>query len=115
MNRPAITSYTELTLPFPAARELWLAPTAIAWRDIWTSQYRMMGVSELNLRDLLSDTSLINHIPSELDTEVARTALLHGVAVQTWEFRQQMVLSQGCQSGPKATTRLWLQSRQEDL
>ncbi|CAI7608165.1 unnamed protein product [Penicillium manginii] len=115
MNRPALTSYAELTLPFPAARELWLAPTASAWREIWTSRYRIMKISELNLRDLLSDPSLINHIPPELDAEIARTALLNGLAIQTWEFRQQMLLSQGSQSGPKATTRLWLQSRQEDL
>jgi hypothetical protein len=74
-----------------------------------------MKISELNLRDLLSDPSLINHIPPELDAEIARTALLNGLAIQTWEFRQQMLLSQGSQSGPKATTRLWLQSRQEDL
>jgi hypothetical protein len=74
-----------------------------------------MTISELNLRDLLSDPTLINHIPPELDADVAQTALLHGLAIQTWEFRQQMLLSQGSQSGSKATTRLWLQSRQEDL
>jgi hypothetical protein len=74
-----------------------------------------MTVSELNLRDLLSNPSLISQIPPELDVDVARTALLHGLAIQTWEFRQQMLLSQGSQSASKATTRLWLQSRQEDL
>ncbi|KAJ5233234.1 uncharacterized protein N7469_005000 [Penicillium citrinum] len=115
MNRPALTSYAELTLPFPAARELWLAPTASVWKDTWTSRYTMTTCSDLSLRDLLSDPSFINQIPPELDLEVARTALLHGLAVQTYEFRHQMLLSQGCQSGSKATTRLWLQSRQEDL
>lgn len=114
MNRPAIMSYTELTLPLPACRELWLAPTAAAWRDIWTSRYRVQGPSDLDLRDLLSDPSLINHVPEELDSGIARSALLHGLAIQVWEFRQQMLLSNGSQSG-RATTRLWLQSRQEDL
>ncbi|CEJ54998.1 hypothetical protein PMG11_01282 [Penicillium brasilianum] len=115
MNRPAIISYTELTLPFPSARDLWLAPTAEAWRDIWTAKYRLKDCSELHLRDLLSDPSLMNQIPPELDLEIARSALLQGLALQVWEFRQQMLLSQNSRSGPRATTRLWLQSRQEDL
>jgi hypothetical protein len=115
MNRPAIISYTELTLPFPSARDLWLAPTAEAWRDIWTAKYRLTDCSELHLRDLLSDPSLMNQLPPELDLEVARSALLQGLALQVWEFRQQMLLSQTSRSGPRATTRLWLQSRQEDL
>lgn len=115
MNRPAIISYTELTLPFPSARELWLAPTARAWRDIWTAKCRLTGCSELNLRDLLSDPSLMSQLPPDLDLEIARSALLQGLALQVWEFRQQMLLSQNSRSGPRATTRLWLQSRQEDL
>jgi hypothetical protein len=104
-----------LTLPFPSARELWLAPTARAWRDIWTAKYRLTGCSELNLRDLLSDPSLMSQLPPDLDLEIARSALLQGLALQVWEFRQQMLLSQNSRSGPRATTRLWLQSRQEDL
>lgn len=115
MNRPAIISYTELTLPFPTARDLWLAPTAQVWKDIWTTKYRMTGCSELNLRDLLSDPSYISQLPPDLDLEIARSALLQGLALQVWEFRQQMLLSQTSRSAPRATARLWLQSRQEDL
>ncbi|KAJ5882443.1 uncharacterized protein N7529_001115 [Penicillium soppii] len=110
MNRPAITSYTELTLPPPAARELWLAPTAAAWRALWMSRYQSEGFSELNLRDLLSDPSLIHHIPLEIDSAMTRSALLQGLAIQVWDFCQQKRLS-----GSRATTLLWLQSRQEDL
>ncbi|KAJ5096575.1 hypothetical protein N7456_007296 [Penicillium angulare] len=110
MNRPAITSYTEFTLPLPGARDLWLAPTATAWRDIWTSQYRLIGLSEINLRDLLTEPSLLSHVPPEVDSAIAESAILNGLALQVWEFRQQMHLS-----GSRATTKLWLQSRQEDL
>ncbi|KAJ5819425.1 hypothetical protein N7474_005016 [Penicillium riverlandense] len=115
MHRPAIISYTELTLPFPAARDLWLAPTAAAWKDIWTARYHAVKTTELSLRGLLSDPSLITHVTVEHDCEISRSALLHGLASQVWEFRQQMMLSQGHQPGPRATTQLWLQSRQEDL
>ncbi|KAJ5778761.1 hypothetical protein N7520_002007 [Penicillium odoratum] len=104
MNRPAITSYTEFTLSIPAARELWLAPTASAWRDVW------IGLSELNLCDLLSDPSLLHHLPPELDSAMAKSALLQGLALQVWELCQQRRLSRS-----RATTLLWLQSRQEEL
>ncbi|KAJ5531909.1 hypothetical protein N7494_008461 [Penicillium frequentans] len=110
MNRPAITSYTEFTLPLPAARDLWLAPTAAAWRDIWRTRYRSTGFSESNLCDLLSDPSLLHHIAPELDCGIAKSALLQGLALQVWEFCQQTRLS-----GSRASTLLWLQSRQEDL
>ncbi|CAI7637538.1 unnamed protein product [Penicillium viridicatum] len=115
MNRPALTSYTELTLPFPAARDLWLAPTATAWRDLWNTKYRVVEVSEFSLRDLLSDPSLMAHVPMEMDLNIARTALLQGMANQVWETRQQMVLSQGSKPDTRAMARLWLQSRQDDL
>ncbi|KZN87019.1 hypothetical protein EN45_055750 [Penicillium chrysogenum] len=115
MNRPALTSYTELTLPFPAARDLWLAPTAIAWRDLWNTKYRIVEVSDFSLRDLLSDPSLMSHVPMEMDYNIARTALLQGMANQVWETRQQMVLSQGSKPDTRAMARLWLQSRQDDL
>ncbi|KAJ5300346.1 uncharacterized protein N7443_005348 [Penicillium atrosanguineum] len=115
MNRSALISYTELTLPFPAARDLWLAQSAEEWKEIWTSRYGMTRGSDMSLRDLLSDSSLITHVSPELDTEIARSALLHGLAIQVWEFRQQNLLSQGSQSASRATARLWLQSRQEDL
>ncbi|CAG8172161.1 unnamed protein product [Penicillium olsonii] len=115
MNRPALISYTELTLPFPAARDLWLAPTASAWRDIWLEKYQSVGVSDLSLRDLLSDPSLVTTIPIDKDFDIARSALLYGLASQTWEFRQHMILSKGSPFGSRAMAQLWLQSRQDDM
>lgn len=115
MNRPALISYAELTLPLPAARDLWLAQSADEWKEVWTNRYGMARGSDMSLRDLLSDSSLISHVSPELDSEIARSALLHGLAIQVWEFRQQNLLSQGSQSASRATARLWLQSRQEDL
>ncbi|KAJ5313085.1 hypothetical protein N7508_003915 [Penicillium antarcticum] len=115
MNRPALTSYTEFTLPFPAARDLWLAPTATAWRDLWEAKYRVVEASDFSLRDLLSDPSLITRVPIEMDFDIARSALLQGMASQVWETRQQMVLSQGSRPDTRALTRLWLQSRQDEL
>ncbi|EPS31052.1 hypothetical protein PDE_06006 [Penicillium oxalicum 114-2] len=115
LNRPALISYTELTLHFPSARDLWLAPDAQAWREAWMTKYRVAACSEFSLRDLLADPSLLVQLPDDLDLEIATNALLQALALQVWEFRQQMLVSQASRSGHRATTRLWLQSRQDDL
>ncbi|KAJ5481159.1 hypothetical protein N7539_007053 [Penicillium diatomitis] len=115
MNRPALMSYTELTLSFPSARDLWLAPTAHTWRELWVTKYRGATSSEINLRELLSDPSILVQLPVDLDLEIATTAILQALALQVWEFRQQMLVAQDSRSGQRATNRLWLQSRQDDL
>ncbi|KAL4883529.1 hypothetical protein BJY04DRAFT_226549 [Aspergillus karnatakaensis] len=115
MNRPALTSYTEFTLPFPSARDLWLAPTATAWKALWETKYSHSEPTKLSLRDLLADPSLLNQPLINIDTGVVNSALLHGLMSQVWEFRQQALLADSSQSTAKAVTRLWLQSRQEDL
>ncbi|KAL4807498.1 hypothetical protein BDV18DRAFT_151524 [Aspergillus unguis] len=114
MNRPGLTSYTEFTLPFPSARDLWLAPTAVAWKDLWMTKYSYASRSALSLRDLLADPSILEHLPDNVDAAVAKSALLHGLMSQVWAFRQQASLMDSC-TDARATTRLWLQSRQDDL
>ncbi|KAL4864926.1 hypothetical protein BDV12DRAFT_158250 [Aspergillus spectabilis] len=115
MNRPPLTSYTEFTLPFPSARDLWLAPTATAWKALWETKYAHTIASNLSLRGLLAEPSLLTHLPVNMDTGVINSALLHGLMSQVREFRQQALLADSYHSTFKAVTRLWLQSRQEDL
>lgn len=79
------------------------------------TKYRVAACSEFSLRDLLADPSLLVQLPDDLDLEIATNALLQALALQVWEFRQQMLVSQASRSGHRATTRLWLQSRQDDL
>lgn len=114
MNRPALTSYTEYTLPFPCARDLWLAPTAAAWKHLWDTKYSYTTISDLSLRDLLADPSLLDDLPPNVDAGVAKSALLHGLMSQVSSFRQQASLD-SCRADTRAMNRLWLQSRQEDM
>ncbi|KAL3471069.1 hypothetical protein BJX99DRAFT_33097 [Aspergillus californicus] len=114
MNRPSLTSYTEFTLPFPSSRELWLAPTAGEWKRLWEAEYCAMS-SDLSLRELLADPTLIKNLPVNVDRGVVRSALLHGLMSQVWNLRQQALLTDSCPSATRPVTRLWLQSRQEDL
>ncbi|KAL3467681.1 hypothetical protein BJX64DRAFT_273736 [Aspergillus heterothallicus] len=115
MNRPPLTSYTEYTLPFPSSRELWLAPTATEWKQLWETKYSNDPPSTLSLREVLADPSIVKHLPVNIDEGVVNSALLHGLMSQVWEFRQQALLMDSSPSATRAVTRLWLQSRQEDL
>ncbi|KAL6234560.1 hypothetical protein BDW75DRAFT_251382 [Aspergillus navahoensis] len=110
MNRPALTSYAELTVPFPSARDLWLAPTAAAWKELLETKYSHTNTSELSLRDLLVDPSTLTDFPANVDT--VNSALSHGLMSQVWVFRQQPLLMDS-HTGARAVVRL--QSRQDDL
>ncbi|PWY65410.1 hypothetical protein BO83DRAFT_321137 [Aspergillus eucalypticola CBS 122712] len=114
MNQPPTTSFAELTLSLPAARDLWLAPTASTWKDIWTARYQPPR-PEISLRDLLSDPTLLRDLPMHLDNRVASSALLHGLLGKAWDLRQQMLLGRRSASRQPARKLLLLQSRQEDL
>jgi hypothetical protein len=115
MNRPPLTSYTEYTLPFPSARDLWLAPSAADWRQLLETKYSFEAPLGLSLREALADPSVLKHLPFNVDEGVVNSALLHGLMSQVWEFRQQALLLDSSPSTTRAVTRLWLQSRQEDL
>ncbi|KAL5041177.1 hypothetical protein BDW71DRAFT_13821 [Aspergillus fruticulosus] len=114
MNRPALTSYAEFTVPFPSARDLWLAPTAAAWKELLETKYSHAISSNLSLRDLLADPSILTDLPTNVDTGVVNSALLHGLMSQVWMFRQQASLMDS-PTDARAVTRLWLKSRQDDL
>lgn len=115
MNRPAITSYTELTLPFPAPRDLWLAQTAHSWKQLWLEKYCDMGISDICPRDIIADPSRLSNLPLYVDRQVVSTTLLHGLASQVCDFRRHIILTQYNVSKPRATFILWLESRQDDL
>ncbi|KAL4811887.1 hypothetical protein BDW67DRAFT_141805 [Aspergillus spinulosporus] len=114
MNRPALTSYAEFTVPFPSARDLWLAPTAAAWKELLETKYSHAVSSDLSLRDLLSDLSILSDLPVNIDTGVVNSAVLHGLMSQVWAFRQQASLMNS-HTNDRPVTRLWLQTRQDDL
>lgn len=109
-QRQPLLSYAELTVPLPAPKVLWLAPSAEVWRA------RMLNASVLesrpSLRSLLQDEGASLELHQGIDTQIARSAYLHGLAAQIWEYTQQAVLLQDV-SDP--SSQLWSRSRQQKL
>ncbi|KAJ5122209.1 hypothetical protein N7448_003341 [Penicillium atrosanguineum] len=114
MNQPPTTSFAELTLLIPAARDLWLAPTARAWKDIWTAKYQQTG-PDISLRDLLSDPMLFKDMSMHLDSRVATSVLLHGLIGKIWDLMQQMLLGHRGASKQPARKLLLFQTIKDDL
>lgn len=109
-HRQPLISYAEVTLPLPAPRFLWLAPSAEAWRDQYIgSKYTP---TDRSLRELLLDESVILCMPPSLDANVTLCTYLHGLAAQLWEHSQQARLFS---SSTDASLQLWSQTRQQKL
>ncbi|KAF2215303.1 hypothetical protein CERZMDRAFT_120231 [Cercospora zeae-maydis SCOH1-5] len=117
--RNPLISYAEMTLPLPASREQWLAPTAGSWRHVAVREQTSRDVQHgpLSLRDLLADGELLRCLPDGVDASVARAAHLHGLAAQTWEHFQQssVVHSPLASHSSDASGKLWLQTRHQQL
>ncbi|GIZ45515.1 hypothetical protein CKM354_000867700 [Cercospora kikuchii] len=115
--RNPLISYAEMTLPLPASRDQWLAPTAETWHMAGLEKTtRDAKHANLSLRDLLADGELLRCLPEDVDVSVARAAHLHGLAAQTWEhFQQSSVVNSALASNSDPSGKLWLQTRHQQL
>jgi hypothetical protein len=109
-HRNPLLSFSELSLPLPSPRSLWLAPSAIAWKARWLSLEHNSTV--LSLKGLLQDDSVIRCLTSDVDEQVAHSVYLYGIAAQVWEHTQQSAV---LEASNDASSQLWLQSRQQKL
>ncbi|KAF2022404.1 C2H2 type zinc finger domain-containing protein [Aaosphaeria arxii CBS 175.79] len=108
-HRNPLISYSELRLPLPATRNLWLAPSAEEWKMRWLSEKH--EDSSMSLAGLLQDEISIRFLSDNIDVQVARSAYLYGLAAQIWDHVQQAAIL----PPNNASCQLWLQSRQQQL
>lgn len=114
-QRQHVISYAELTLPLPACRDLWLAPTAEMWRDTYTATYRTTHEVQPSLRSILSNSDLSDALPSRCDRALAINMFLCGTAAQIWELEQQTALIIDSADRGDAHDELWLRARHQKL
>ena len=109
-HRQPLMSYAELMLPLPAPKVLWLAPSAEAWRARYCSGSYTAKLP--SLKTLLQDDSAVLCLPECVDAQIARSAYLHGLAAQIWEYTQQSVL---LHDSSDPSSQLWSRLRQQKL
>lgn len=83
-----IISYGELSLPFPAARELWTAETAEQWKAVYLSQQPNAQTRSYCLLDCLKDPKLAASFQGAIDHDFSALIILHGIWGMVWEYNQ---------------------------
>jgi hypothetical protein len=109
-HRPPLITYAELTLPLPFSKLLWLASSAQIWREQYLDTETT--AEPPSLRSLPQDENALSHHNPKMDSSLARSMFLHGIAAQIWAHMQQSVL---LSEGSDASSQLWAQFRHEKL
>ncbi|KAM4054807.1 fungal specific transcription factor [Hirsutella rhossiliensis] len=81
-------SYSELSLPLPEARELWLAENAVQWKERYLERNAEQSKRAPSVGDLLHDVHLLTQNHSRLDVQYSISIFLHGFWALILEYRQ---------------------------
>ncbi|PHH69008.1 hypothetical protein CDD82_130 [Ophiocordyceps australis] len=87
LTNPCI-SYSELTLPLPEARELWLAKDAAEWKERYLERNRGQMQRPPSVGDILRDVHLLGKNYMRLDIQYSMSIFLHGFWTLILEYRQ---------------------------
>ncbi|KAK7725135.1 hypothetical protein SLS57_004048 [Botryosphaeria dothidea] len=115
MTRNPLTSFSEFSVPFPAERDIWLAPTPSAWRAIHLSKVRAPDPVFNSLKDMLMKPDRLNALSGDADFNMSTSIFVHGIGALVWDYRKQASITQETQSHDDPTAHLWMQSRRQDL
>ncbi|KAK8172977.1 hypothetical protein BKA80DRAFT_186417, partial [Phyllosticta citrichinensis] len=115
MNRNPITSYSELSVPLPAARNIWLAESPSAWRAAHLATLRGPGPIHNSLKDLLTKPDRISLLPGDADQTLSLSIFIAGIAALVWDHRKQVSITEDGTGEDDPKTHLWIQSRRQDL
>jgi hypothetical protein len=99
---------TELKFQLPAARNLWLAKTAIEWRDLFLSSPQRQDIPAF--ADAIHQTNL-HQYSSHADIPLTVISLLHGHWGQIYSLNE----SRKFFPSSKSTHRLWLHTAYTEL
>jgi hypothetical protein len=113
-HRQPLISYAELSLPLPATRKLWMAPSSDEWQKLYLENQALTQSGTQSVRSLLASQNPMFCLPDGIDHDLATTMHLYGVSAQVWEYNQQAALL-GHNSDDDPSLRLWLQNRHLSL
>ncbi|KAF9766226.1 hypothetical protein IL306_001390 [Fusarium sp. DS 682] len=86
LTHPPLT-HTEIHASLPAARKLWDAPTADAWRAAYIS---LGPPSKLSLHTCIGDLLSLSTLGNTVDTRYTTLAVLSGLWWNTWQYKERL-------------------------
>lgn len=69
--------FAEMSLPLPAARELWFAKTAQEWKHHYLKHYSEQSGTQLSISDLLRSPGLLTSEQHRVDFQLSVSIVLH--------------------------------------
>ena len=110
LQKPPLTTLTELKFGLPASRQLWMTKTSREWRDIYTAQVPRV-CKKMTFRDLLEDPEILHTMTDYIDVHLCTMALLYGYWSQIWSIAE----SKSFYPASKTTHHLSLITSQKEL
>jgi hypothetical protein len=88
---PAI-AFSELVLPLPDPQDVWQAPTALAWKNVYLSKLALDSTRRPSMHDCLVDTSNIMRYAALLNDRFLVMGVIGNVWRRIWDYRQEASL-----------------------
>lgn len=114
-------SYTELCFSLPASRDLWRAPTAEAWREIYLRKKPLSSDVVLpRVSEIMHSITILDTFEEFIDMELSYGAVLYGFWGQITAYREAVKFydHHSTATNRRTTTvshRLWLTSQHQEL
>lgn len=109
-----LVSASQMNLPLPATRELWLAPNAEAWRNSYL-KIRPLSQREIpSMCDFFAHNQMLDSM-NFIDKPLCLLAACHGLGHEIWNFRQSSRLLANWKNERRRDRWLANQTAQRDL
>ena len=114
-SKNPLLSPTQMLLPLPASKQLWLAPNAQSWCSLFLNEGRRTQWSLPPLMALSGDMSILDDLESVIDKALCLLIACHSKSYEVHQFRQQALLFANTQNRGRKDRWLLHTSRQKEL
>ncbi|KAK3336192.1 hypothetical protein B0T19DRAFT_408804 [Cercophora scortea] len=118
LQKNPLMSFTELAFSLPAARDLWMAPSAQAWRDTYLAKRPLPSNQPplARVSEVMHCLNILDDVVEYVDADLCYMAVENGFWGQIAAYREGVKFYQhGGLSKQNSTHRLWLKSQHQEL
>ncbi|KAH6684053.1 hypothetical protein B0J14DRAFT_693318 [Halenospora varia] len=109
LQKPPLIVFSELKFPLPAARNVWLAKSAIQWRTLFLSSQSENPLP--TFLEAMQSPNLLLELSPKADIGLTTTVLIHGYWGQIWS----LIEARKFFPDSKRTHQLWLHTSHAEI
>jgi hypothetical protein len=109
-----LVRYTEMSVPLPAARSLWNASSAEAWRSAYLALENQNLACLPELRSCYSNFATLLHLGDAHDAPSTGLAILSGLWVNVWQYKERVNARNTSTETLRANSALIIESLQQE-